>query len=478
MEFIPKRVSQVVVRNLLISNTGTYNNQQVRPYMSNVNENDINTIINMMGQHNATITSQQIAGRVSNFIAPTANSLGNVNIVNGWDNQRCRFLLEVDVSYVVGQVIKYYFQGFTDFLGVTNNGSIAPDMVFYINAINSVANVVTRTPTGPSSSNFSRDNMQVISGNTNGYGGENYMLRPSDVFTHISMENRMNTADVNMIRDTRSLVTSNTVNSSNRNNNIPSNFVSSVLNTYILQNKNDDFGNPVSEVFDRSVSATMEMPISENPFIALISTGMFGTNTFTFGNLVDIDRNTPQVTTVSLGSTGVTGLHHVGQTASWHSSDRETIAATVLANSVPAIALDSMITNVYFKATNHAIGGVINFVIVDLNSPNKGDITREIELFKHRVITEVINDITFGNQDSFQLDMSIDIFGETYISISLSGAPAMEYVAPTFADSLYSPVVSNTVNSLQNMSMGFGLMFELVDDLTSPSNHSYGMHHF
>jgi hypothetical protein len=86
----------------------------------------------------------------------------------------------------------------------------------------------------------------------------------------------------------------------------------------------------------------------------------------------------------------------------------------------------------------------------------------------------VLNSITFGNQDLLMLDLSVDVFGETYIGISLGGNPRMDYVAPTFADSLYSPVVSNTLESVNNLTVGFELLLGNIGEAINDTAGSFG----
>jgi hypothetical protein len=72
---------------------------------------------------------------------------------HGWDTQRLRFLLKLcDCHHQIGASVTQYIRYYTSFPGVTTNGAIAPDMVFYINSIIETRKIPVQTPTGYSES--------------------------------------------------------------------------------------------------------------------------------------------------------------------------------------------------------------------------------------------------------------------------------------------------------------------------------------
>jgi hypothetical protein len=64
------------------------------------------------------------------------------------------------------------------------------------------------------------------------------------------------------------------------------------------------------------------------------------------------------------------------------------------------------------------------------------------EMFKSRLKAEILRDITYGFQDQIALRVKADIFGETYINVSISGGHPAEFITPSFADSTFLPVIA------------------------------------
>jgi len=75
-----------------------------------------------------------------------------------------------------------------------------------------------------------------------------------------------------------------------------------------------------------------------------------------------------------------------------------------------------------------------------------------IASFKHRIINEVLYDLTFGFQEYFALLMEADIFSDTLISLAIGDNEQIDYVVPTFANSKFSPVLTTNQDNLYRIS--------------------------
>jgi len=62
--------------------------------------------------------------------------------------------------------------------------------------------------------------------------------------------------------------------------------------------------------------------------------------------------------------------------------------------------------------------------------------------FERRLATDCLNTISMNNQIPFQLSMSSDLAGDSVIDISLQHESVVRFVAPTFTDGLFAPVIT------------------------------------
>jgi hypothetical protein len=43
----------------------------------------------------------------------------------------------------------------------------------------------------------------------------------------------------------------------------------------------------------------------------------------------------------------------------------------------------------------------------------------------------------------FEITMTVDVLGETHVTVSMQGGPKYDYVTPSFCDALMAPVLTN-----------------------------------
>lgn len=466
----PKRVR---VAKLILQESGTYNVLYHRPYKTTVTPHDLENITTRIDQTNGQkITGSLLAGVASNILSPSASPEGNINIPNGWNERRIRFVMEVHVDTSMSSNIIYFFQGFTSHLGITPSGHIDPNMEFYINSFIRVSRLTQQTPYGTYLKDIVTESAHVLNGSLqNNMSNLNnpYIMRPQDIF-HGIQSNYLNNVYINnnsgSVIDTRITLGNNQGLRSKRDNNLPANYLANIIDSFQNGNMLAEFGQENHDVMSRCASLVVEEPISENIFIRAINNvkGYSLGASFNFGDLEKVDPNINAVTNyITLGQVQINQLHTAGQTAYWNASDRETLVATILSNSVPAIMMDLMISKLHFRTTNDSIGGVVNTIIIDGKSLTDADISGNFQYFKTRLEKEILYDISFGNQDIYLIEMQVDLFGETKISVSLSGGPVIMYAVPSFCDSLTVPVIAGSKDSYFNVVHDFEVIMNNVN---------------
>lgn len=441
----------VKVAKLLLQETGTYNPLYSRPYEVYISAESMNAICQRVEQSaGSAVTGSLLAGVSSNIVAPSATPGAEVTIPYGWAERRIRFLMEVHITPPTGTPYLYYVQGYTNYLGVTPNGTIDPAMEFFINSFIRVSRCNQITPYGVQVKDIITEAAHIVNGSIvhTLTGADVYGMRPHDLFTGVHSEYLQNAYSYMQggtgLQDTRITLNANPVRST-RSNGLPSAYLAGIIDNYQTGAQLSSFGQGTGDIISRCRDLTYEAGVDENPFIRAISSarGVCNSVTFTMNDLCKIDPAAASVTDyLTLGATSAVEMHQVGQTSNWNGSDRQTLAATTLSNAVPAIMMDLMIKSIMFRSTNSDSTGAMTTILYGADSFTAADNTQNYELFKRRLEREILYDITGGNQEIYQLDMSSNLFGETRITISFGGSAAYTYTTPSFCDSLLSPVVT------------------------------------
>ena len=466
----PRVKPTIHVARLILQESGTYNPLYSRPYQTHVEQATLDNLNRRIDEtRGGKITGSLFAGIASNIVAPSSTPGLEIPIPLSWTERRIRFVMEVHVTLPTGSTMIYYFQGYTSHLGVTPNGAVDPQMEFYINSFIRVNRSNQITPYGTVLRDVITESAHIVNGQVVSQfnHGDVYGLRPQDIFTGIQ-SGYLNEAyraypgsgGTDTLYDTRVGLRGESLRS-NRSNNLACNYVAKIVDTYQTGKQLADFGQSDQDIFGRCQNIVHEASPFENTFIKAISNirGGHCVTSFTMPDLLRIDPGAEANTNyICLGTTVSSQMHQTGQTAYWNGTDRETLAATIISNSIPAIMMELMISGIHFLSTNHAIGGVVNTTIVNVKSLTNADLTTNLEIFKSRLEREVLFDMTHSNFDLYQLEVQSDLFGETRISIAFENGPVYTYTTPSFCDSLLSPVISTGKDGFYTIANDFEIM--------------------
>lgn len=469
----------LTVARFLLQESGTYNPVYSRPYQTHVDKHTLDSLNYRIDQNaEGYVSNELMSGLASNIVFPNATPQGEIYIPNGWTDRRIRFILEVHFTSPTGSQVIYYFQGFTSHLGVTAAGNIDPNMDFMINSLMRISRRQVMTAMGMQNQDVITEKSQVINGQLISEGShENvYGMRPMDIFGGIHtghLEQAINYHNPgSIVTDTRAVHNRDAF-LSDKMDSLPSNYLTSVLQHYVRNQSLIEIGSGETDLYSHCRNSAFKPPPEENPFIrAIKNVRGFGTGTtFNFSDLIKIDPNTQNNTNfLSLqGTQRVSQLAVAGQSSYWNSVDRETVVATILSNSVSALMMDLMISKISFRSTNQDFSGMMNTVLIDAKSVTQADMRSSYELFRQRFEREVMYDITFGNQEIYQLEISADLFGDTMIVISLNGESPITYTTPSFCDSLLAPVFSTNKENFHHVVSDFEILFNGISQNTSSS---------
>jgi hypothetical protein len=466
------QAKNIRIVGLMMQETGTYNTQYVRPYNTVMDGSTLNVLTErVMNSHDHKINSGMLSGLTSCFIQPQAQPESEVGISNGWTERRIRFLLEIEFNYHTGGTSTQYIQGYTSHSGVISTGAIDPKMEFYVNSVTQTRKVHRQTPLGVQVFENVVENSHVLASNnwTNMYAPtQQRLLRPQDVFTNISHSHLSGAFEqgVGNYYDGRSTLRGE-AQKSRRSNGLSSVYAASIIDAYATASQLTDFGQNEDQLLQSARGNVVENPAATDPFLSAITninSRVVG-NKFTFGDLQILDQNVVNVTNYAVpGAVQRTTAHQTGMTASWGGSDRVTQAATILSQSIPAIMMDLMLRTVAFMSTNHDLTGQMRTVMVDAKGFSNMDITRNCDLFIHRLEKEVINDLTYGNQEAYTVEMRVNLAGETWIKISIGNSGVIDFVTPSFCDNLFVPVLTTNHDTVAQLAGDFESLTTTIKD--------------
>lgn len=467
--------SSLRVIQLVLVETGTYNPQYRRPYVTQINGSTLNGIVtDIVSQHGNKLDSSVLARHAGNILIPSANPECEAFVPNGWSTPRIRFSLTLECMYTVGGKIRIHIQGYTEYADLSYNNKIDPRMQFFINSITTTTFAQQVTQFGAIEVESVRDCSHLLvnpqaSNIMNPSNNMAYSMRPQDVFgtmQHGHVNDAASFYGSEMMLDTRCILRG-TPTKSNRKNALSSSYVCGMVNSYTNSLMSSNFENTESEVLGKAMGVVGEDSPMTDPFLNAIM-GIMGnnqiSNTFTYGDLNRLDPNTDRLTNVVRhNNSQMGGLHQYGQTAHWGGADRLTHAATFIAHAVPSIMSSMGVTSYSFIASNNSNTPLV--ITSALKSIGQtGEMTALHAAIESRIAFEVCNIISYNNQSRFEMTVNCNIFNDTTIDISIDNSGISRFVAPTFGDSSYCPVVTNSVQRTTEMASDLGIVMNNIRD--------------
>ncbi len=477
-------ISELYIRKLVLRESGTYNPQFARSYETHLQASSVNALVEKASEvGNKAFSPTALSGLASNMISISAAPESNnpLGIKNGWGSARLLFFMDVWVKDISGAQTEYFIQGYTDYSGLSlQSKSLDPQMVFYIN------NIVTSRiiENGPPSF---IDNNHLLHNSKSFNESPMFVMRPEDVYkmlTSSSFARTMHDTGSNMpaVYDNRYNLGRNP-HMSKRTNSIASNYTSKLLTGFVTaSNLADPVANP-TDTYDAATNYVGENNVSLNPFLSALarqrSSGVIA-GEFTWSNLLALqpELNNPSnpilVVAVS-GPTQMNQSHQAGSTASWASASIETKYAATISQAVPALMLECMLYQVSFSCNNMMNIDTAGFsgiytVMTNAMSMSGGATVPDIERFRTRLEFEVLKDISYNNQQKFNLTVKSSVFGETWVSIQIDGGPQYDFVTPTFCDGIITPVVTQDYKKLDSMATGIDNLVSQISDATQYGN--------
>lgn len=460
-----------VIEDLIYIATGDYAPMYSRPYMLNVLGNSIDVIRNKLDENRTNKITPGIISGYSNTLIQPAAVANPTAIDNNWVSTR-KFIFLMKVSYMsnVGVLNRIYIQGYTDHDGITNNGTIDFNMRHHINSVIETSVISYNTPMGVITEEKLTKIYNVINNRTI-YSDYMYLQRPTDIVSNInnlSLMSMMERADSINLEDKSFTISSldNRSMSSKIDNNIPTRYLADVFSATLTSSLTDDSDFMSDFTFTdgnmRAKDMLKEPSIQDNPFLYHIS-ALAGyktaVNEFTFNSLAAVDNTitnrfkvlniTKQYVDPTMAQTPTVGEY-------WHGQDMLTVKAYSLIEACVSMATRYGFSKLNFVCSNMMdVTGQPTMTIMYFNSflqLRDEDFSKLMAIFENTFLSEVFNDETNFNTMPLHIEMYVDVLGTSKINLAYGGSPLTWYTIPTFANSLYTPVVTVNKEAFDNMS--------------------------
>jgi len=406
---------------------------------------------------NAQISMVAAATNIGSAIKLSTIPTGKVAIPHGWSTQRLMYLLAVEEYINDTASLTHYIQGYSEYYDPSHTGKLDPNAAFFINSITTISRTknmytnaidsrvlasynVIMDPTG-------RVSLEQVTEPSSGVD----LIRPSDVMTNL-YGNTLYAGTDSIALNIKSTSISNGANVSTRSNNDPLKYFTNTVNAVVSGKCIDTGHNTPESVLSNANGMVAEQAITSNAFIYEIArlTGNLEPGSFTLEVLSRIDPSvSSKITLVNSGSLirdmpQTTTMLDTNNTESLLNYTEDTEVAQTFINALTANMSENLITVLSGTITN--IHGTPITTISNLQSFLEGvDITPYGNRIINYVNAVIMPQLTVNNLRVVSIVFDCDLLGDTTVSVSLDHAQPVVYRLPTFADSLYSPVLTNAV---------------------------------
>lgn len=469
---------KIFVEELVIVESGTYTDQFLRPYKAEV-RGDLLDRIDERFQKARRFTPSILAQIANQFMVPDYHPRGIIEVPNGWESRRGRFILTLEIHIGTGDKMKQVVIGYTNAVGFTTR-HVDYDMEFYVN--NTFFLQERQIPTGrgyrsvfmPTSTNdvlSSRDNAGLRS-----RGDKLYTMRPEDVYSFIDADQTMQLVDD--VTDLRLTLSKNAMKSSTSNR-LGSRYMARLLDSRRKAVENTEYGNSVLDINATAQGYIQESYSSDDVFLRAIS-NVQGTSTtvdtFTFDDLLKLDPDAERRTETKLFDDMARDLTRFSEYSNpLNGQEEEDKLAALVAIAVPALMMETGLHALNFQVHNQSPDGGFVFVPTDAKSFVKDvDLSFFVDQFEERLIDELMYPMTADDRFDIGLQVKCRVFGEVDFTMFYDGRDQGRYVFPCFCNSLSSPIVTDDRNDVREISRNFNTLFEEFLPLSGIGNNNPG----
>lgn len=451
------------VKRIVFREMGEYNDMSLRPFNTNFDSVKINTLAEATegGRH---LTANTLAGLSIGMLQPSAKSHGVAPIASGWGEQRMMFLMEVEIQADPKSRITEVISGYTDYFGASALDSrkvkLDERMRLYFNSTFHVRQLMAFGGRGNEWRGNIFDSAQVVTrqkvSDLSRFDGVGTMtMRPEDVITRANVsEEYRDIAGAAGFRDTRAEFDRRALKFSKRDNTQSAAYLSRTLSALRDSDDDDYLGTKESVKLSAARGQVRERLISNDKVFEELAadTAIMNDGFVEWGELLAMNPNIDEIADVWFQDKRAGGIHRRGDSENWGGSDNETMAATIVANTIPAYLIDAMYAEIDFTCTNDTRGGVWETRVAKLIPfIPETDVQENYHHLIARIEHELMPEILFNKMMAVFVRVHSSLYGDTTIDIAFDSGEEARFVYPSFCDSVASPIITNSRDVIDTM---------------------------
>lgn len=473
--------------------TGTYDPEYLRPYVVSANRDDINRFADVVDEEHGKVGIASVAGLAGRIMhySNRVDQRDLIDIENGWNEKRFSYIIEVVESQMdendifnPDKELVTLISGYTDRMDVAaptsvNRGRrdvdlfIAGDTEFFVTNVRRIERTRRRIKT---------DNQLIVPSYYNNSYRNNqrdlFTVRPKDVFTNENVNNIIdrNSRDNDIMRIVNNnKLTGSQARPSRSVNLAPASYLATSVNALysssVRNHQRDHFGGLTEDISrsehvyrDAKAAIKEDTGYEPNSFLYMLrkKTNFLKDSIFTWSELGSLfGRRELEDITKIYGSSPIqtddNRQARAGDGAGWdnnENSGRNAVFATVLKQTLPGYALESMIYVCRIQASNilsrtqemDAVGGALvtvsNVVFAaKLSQREQEDLIRQ---FEENIALHILRDLSLDNAIDYDIVVELDWRFDSFIEVSIENGRWLEFPVGGFANSLSSPIVTSS----------------------------------
>ena len=486
-------MAKLSIVKVLAYETGTYNSMHHRPYTSNIN-NDLLNQYDEATRGGRIINESSLQILAPHIIAPSAQADAQIQIQNGWGQQRYRFIMIVQEDQGIGGSLMHVLSGYTDHneaVGLSAT-AINPQLRLTFNSVTTV-NIMQSYPSqGQPAQVQSRvvDSFHVIQRpiERNAARGWNdsgvVSLRPQDVVDQMATDSYSHTGET--ISLCNGFTTENMIRSSRMNNSSPD-YLARTLNAIAYStreyNQNTNGSAGYGQILDNAIGQLQESQLSSDNFMRdlLMRTSMRQEGCVSWGELLNAYPyiNDPAITSFKRIDPNKLDpfVPQQGNTEYWTTSTMEVQIAARIAAALPSAMVSMLVGRAVINCTNmnHMNRMDASADVVGLIPGVAIDTITAGEHLKQRLFIDVLNSVTQNDRIPLDVRIRCDVLGDMRMTVRFNCGPAIDFALPTFADHLFTPVLARSRNALDGIASDFSKLADRHTELQTKATMQNGM---
>lgn len=473
----------VEIMSLTFQETSTYDDMYHRDLRGTLSEESGDTLSEIVLRNGGAVRGTAFADFASDFIDLDGGRGEIVEIPNGWETPRFRFLMQVRETSInfPDEVFYTYVQGFTDKAEFSKSlNSLEPSTTLFVNGFFQIKEVVVPDRSGGTRliHRVYRQGQMINGMLIRGRDEDDsvYYTRPTDVYAKVQSEEMGYKLSKNVVDGRIENRNGNLSVLSSFKNDSPTNYLSRLIAPTVDAYNNKNQGGGYSSTIDIAWgnSCAQEPQVHATPLLRLLESqfNVPGGAYFTIRELEDMDRYIGDVTEVfTLDEKYRSRMFGRGQLMNWDNAEPETLLATKIRMSVPGLMWECFLGKMSFSITNRTPNGRV--MISYDRDPEPISIYTPKEIIHHfetELIDVIARDVSYNNKLDFEVSVSCSVLSEIIIHVSISGGLTYSYMAPTFTSGLSSSMYTRNLKNLDQFSSTLKkVVYNLEDESRSSS---------